>query len=104
MKKLLLILGLISSGTFYAQSYVGGLTSQELFGSITARHIGPALMSGRVSDIEGHPTDFKVIYIGTAGGGVWKSSDGGVHFSSIFDNSIIYRGGKSAFELISLYL
>ncbi|MEO0404808.1 MAG: hypothetical protein AAF193_08055, partial [Bacteroidota bacterium] len=51
-----------------------------------ARHIGPALMSGRVSDIEGHPTDSKTIYIGSAGGGVWKSEDGGVMFNSIFDD------------------
>ena len=61
------------------------LSGKELFGGLSARHIGPALMSGRVSDIAGHPSDNKVIYIGTAGGGVWKSSDGGVHFNSIFD-------------------
>jgi photosystem II stability/assembly factor-like uncharacterized protein len=85
MKKLLLILGVISIGSTFAQSYVGSLSSQELFGAIKARHIGPALMSGRVSDIEGHPTDNKTIYIGTAGGGVWKSADGGVIFNSIFD-------------------
>ena len=42
-------------------------------------------MSGRVSDIEGVPGDSKTIYIGTAGGGVWKSTDGGVLFQSIFD-------------------
>ena len=61
------------------------LNGQALFGDIQARHIGPALMSGRVSDVEGHPTDSKTIYIGTAGGGVWKSTDGGVLFSPIFD-------------------
>lgn len=62
------------------------LKGKELFGDMKARHIGPALMSGRVSDIEGHPTNSKVIYIGTAGGGVWKSNDGGVMFNSIFDD------------------
>jgi photosystem II stability/assembly factor-like uncharacterized protein len=62
------------------------IVAKELFGDIKARHIGPALMSGRVSDIEGHPTNSKIIYIGTAGGGVWKSGDGGVNFVSIFDN------------------
>lgn len=61
------------------------LKGDELFGGLKARHIGPALMSGRVSDIEGHPTNNKVIYIGTAGGGVWKSNDGGVRFNSVFD-------------------
>ena len=50
------------------------LNGKALFGDISARHIGPALMSGRVSDIEGHPTDSKTLYISTAGGGVWKRS------------------------------
>lgn len=86
MKKIvLLVLGIASLNLNYAQNYLSNLSSQELFGSIQARHIGPALMSGRVSDIEGHPTDKNTIYIGTAGGGVWKSEDGGVMFSSIFD-------------------
>ncbi|MFN5845736.1 MAG: WD40/YVTN/BNR-like repeat-containing protein, partial [Flavobacteriia bacterium] len=62
------------------------LKGKELFGDLKARQIGPALMSGRVSDIEGHPTNNKVIYIGTAGGGVWKSQDGGVRFNAIFDD------------------
>jgi len=61
------------------------LNGDALFGNIEARQIGPALMSGRVSDIEGVPGDSKTIYIGTAGGGVWKSTDGGVLFQSIFD-------------------
>lgn len=63
------------------------LVGDELFGSISARHIGPALMSGRVSDIEGHPTNSRVIYIGTAGGGVWKSGDAATTFNPIFDDN-----------------
>ena len=65
---------------------IESLNGDALFGNMKARHIGPALMSGRVSDIEGHPTDNKTVYIGTAGGGVWKSSDGGVMFHSVFDD------------------
>jgi photosystem II stability/assembly factor-like uncharacterized protein len=61
------------------------LVAFDFFGDLKARHIGPALMSGRVSDVEMHPTDPQVVYIGSAGGGVWKSIDGGVNFSSIFD-------------------
>jgi photosystem II stability/assembly factor-like uncharacterized protein len=64
------------------------LKGEELFGSMRARQIGPALMSGRITDIEGHPTDSRIIYIGTAGGGVWKSTDGGVIFKPIFDKHI----------------
>ena len=53
-----------------------------------ARHIGPALMSGRISDLEGHPTNPKILYVGTGGGGVWRSNDAGVTFTSIFDKYI----------------
>lgn len=59
---------------------------KELFGDLRARQIGPAIMSGRISDIELHPSNPKVIYVGTAGGGVWKSNDGGARFNSVFDN------------------
>ncbi|MGY8915829.1 MAG: hypothetical protein ACKVJF_12210, partial [Flavobacteriales bacterium] len=48
---------------------------KEIFGDMTARHIGPALMSGRINDMEVHPTNSRIIYAGTAGGGVWKSND-----------------------------
>ncbi|MCR9174077.1 MAG: hypothetical protein NXI10_16365 [bacterium] len=84
MKRITLAFLMLSSFSF-GQS-LEELKGDELFGGLSARHIGPALMSGRVSDVTGHPTDNKVIYVGTAGGGVWKSSDGGVHFNSIFDD------------------
>lgn len=74
-------------GFAYAQAPVP-LKGDELFGSLRARQIGPALMSGRLTDIEAHPTDPKVMYIGAAGGGVWKSTDAGVTFKSVFDKHI----------------
>ncbi|MFM9076583.1 MAG: WD40/YVTN/BNR-like repeat-containing protein, partial [Bacteroidota bacterium] len=58
----------------------------ELFGDLRARHIGPALMSGRITDLELHPSNDRVIYAGTAGGGVWKSNNGGATFNPIFDD------------------
>lgn len=85
--KLFLTVGLISSLQTQAQEDVI-LKGKELFGDIRARQIGPAIMSGRISDIANHPTNNKIIYIGAAGGGVWKSSDGGASFSPIFDKHI----------------
>jgi len=64
------------------------LKGKELFGDIKARHIGPALMSGRITDLQTHPTNNKIIYTGTAGGGVWKSNNGGASFNPIFDEHI----------------
>lgn len=61
------------------------LKGKELFGDMRARHIGPALMSGRINDLETHPTNTRILYAGTAGGGVWKSNDGGATFVPVFD-------------------
>ena len=61
------------------------LTGKGVFGDLKARHIGPALMSGRIGDIELHPTNSRIIYAGAAGGGVWKSINGGATFKPIFD-------------------
>ncbi len=59
--------------------------NSSLFGDIKARSIGPAVMSGRTTDIAVVEGDINIIYIGTAGGGVWKSKDGGITFKPIFD-------------------
>jgi len=75
---------MLLAGITFAQEPIP-LKGDELFGSLSARHIGPALMSGRISDIEGHPTNSRVLYIGAAGGGVWKTTDGGVTFKPVFD-------------------
>ncbi len=55
------------------------------FGMMEARHIGPGTMSGRISVIQGVDNDPKIIYIGTAGGGVWKTTNAGASFKSVFD-------------------
>ncbi|MCB0494837.1 MAG: hypothetical protein KDC79_01760 [Cyclobacteriaceae bacterium] len=83
-KTILLIAAVIGYTVSFAQEQIV-LSGDELFGSLKARQIGPALMSGRISDLVGHPTNARIIYAGTAGGGVWKSADGGSSFTSIFD-------------------
>ena len=60
------------------------LTSAAL-GKISARHIGPAVMGGRITSIDGVNADPRIMYVGTAGGGVWKTTNGGSNFEPVFD-------------------
>lgn len=58
---------------------------ESTIGALRARNIGPATTSGRITEIKGNPKDSRVIYVGTAGGGVWKTTNGGITFKPIFD-------------------
>src|SRR5450432_4452923 len=57
----------------------------RVFGDIKARWLGPAIMSGRISCIDGVNSDVKTFYVGSASGGVWKTEDGGTSFKPVFD-------------------
>lgn len=59
--------------------------STGLLGMMEARSIGPASTGGRITAIEAVSADPRIIYVGTAGGGIWKSTTGGTLFKPIFD-------------------
>tara|TARA_R110002124_G_scaffold138576_6_gene302210 strand:+ start:156395 stop:159484 length:3090 start_codon:yes stop_codon:yes gene_type:complete len=88
MKKFIIALLTFGLIPLSAVSQDISLKGKELFGDMKARHIGPALMSGRINDMESHPTNARILYAGTAGGGVWKSGDGGATFNPIFDDHV----------------
>lgn len=82
MKKTVLVLSTCYSFMALAQSPV----NSAMFGTMEARNLGPGTMSGRISAIEGvNSDDGKTIYVGTAGGGVWKSKNAGASYSPVFD-------------------
>ncbi|HET9030312.1 MAG TPA: hypothetical protein VFN49_09045 [Candidatus Aquilonibacter sp.] len=54
------------------------------YGNMNWREIGPATAGGRVAAVAGSATDPKLYYIGSAGGGVWKSSNGGQTWDAVF--------------------
>lgn len=56
-----------------------------LLSGLALRSIGPALTSGRVADIAIDPANKRTWYVGAAAGGVWKSTNGGISFTPIFD-------------------
>jgi photosystem II stability/assembly factor-like uncharacterized protein len=62
------------------------LVNSAMFGTMETRHLGPGTMSGRITSIDGSILDEgKTLYIGTAGGGVWKSTNAGASYKSMFD-------------------
>ncbi len=53
---------------------------------MSARSIGPAGMSGRIGAIDAVDANPNIIYVGTATGGLWKSTTGGVTWTPIMDD------------------
>lgn len=47
---------------------------------------GNGPLAGRVTGIAADPTDAKTIYLASAGGGVWKTTDAGNHWTALTDN------------------
>ncbi len=70
----------------------------ELFKNLSWRNIGPANMVGRIADIEGVPGDPRLIYVGSASGGVWKTINGGTNWTPIFDSQPVASIGDLALE------
>ena len=55
------------------------------------RHVGP--IGNRVTTVAGIPNDPMTYYVGAASGGVWKTIDGGLNWSPIFDNQEVHSIG-----------
>lgn len=74
------------------------LINSSLFNSFKFRSIGPALTSGRISDIAIHPSDLSTWYIAVAMGNVWKTTNSGASFTPIFDTYNSYSIGCLAID------
>ncbi len=92
---LLLIVLLVSMAT--AQN--GGAPKspfEEAFSRLEYRSIGPAIMGGRIADVEGVPGDPNVVYVASASGGLWKTTNGGVTWKPIFERQGTFSIGDIA--------
>ena len=69
--------------------------SPELFGGLKWRLIGP-FRGGRAVAAAGVAGDANTFYFGAVDGGVWKTTDGGVVWSPIFDNERVASIGALA--------
>ena len=81
-----------------AQNVNVTLDSDTLSG-LPIRAIGPAASGGRIADIAAvHENGRLTIYVGAAGGGVWKSVDGGTTFKPMFDKQASLSIGSIAID------
>lgn len=69
---------------------------EEYAEAMTWRSVGPANMSGRVTDVEGLPSPSKTFYVAAAAGGIWKTTNNGVTFRPIFQNERVVSLGDIA--------
>jgi photosystem II stability/assembly factor-like uncharacterized protein len=69
-----------------------------LLAGMSARSIGPAGMSGRVAAIAAVESNPNVVYAGAASGGVWKSTNGGLTWTPVFDDQPVASIGAIAVD------
>ena len=64
-------------------------TPGPAFGNMKWREIGPASAGGRIAAVTGSATNPKLYVVGSAGGGVWKSENGGQTWDPIFEKEAV---------------
>src|SRR3954453_5992389 len=71
-----------AAGTLSAQAPVA-----QQFDKLHFRSVGPAIMSGRISDFAVYEKNTAIWYVGTAHGGVWKTTSNGALLTPVFENN-----------------
>ena len=77
-----------------AKQATGG--DPKVLDAFVARNIGPAKMGGRTVAIAGVDDQPNIVYVGTASGGVWKTTDSGGTWTPIFDHQSAVTVGDVA--------
>src|SRR5262245_49736381 len=86
------LLILVLAGAFAAQSLIvrtqqsSAVPGGGPFDALHFRPIGPASMSGRISDVAVYEANPAIFYVGTAHGGVWKTVNNGTTFEAQFQD------------------
>lgn len=71
----------------------------DTFSGLLARPIGPAVMGGRIADLAAVQQGNRLtVYVGAAGGGLWKSLDSGTTFKPVFDKQPTQSIGSIAID------
>ncbi len=59
---------------------------KDVFKNLEFRNLGPAVGGGRVASVVGIPGNPNIYYVGAAGGGVFKTENGGFSWKPIFEH------------------
>ncbi len=70
----------------------------DLLEGLSARTLGPAAVSGRITAIDVVSSDPNHIVIGAATGGVWISENGGLNWTPVFDEQAVASIGAVAID------
>ncbi|MDH3645862.1 MAG: glycosyl hydrolase [Gammaproteobacteria bacterium] len=68
--------------------------NEKTFEGLSWRAIGPAFMSGRISDIAIDPNDRATWYVAVGSGGVWKTVNAGTTWKAVFEKEASYSIGS----------
>lgn len=66
----------------------------DVYNQLQFRYIGP--VGNRATAVAGVPGNPNVYYVGAASGGIFKSTDGGIHWDPIFDSQTVSAIGSLA--------
>ncbi len=84
---------LLMAGLFFSMTLPAQQLDMSKMKGLHFRNIGPAGMSGRVTAVDVNLKDPKIIFAGTASGGLWRSKDGGTTWKPVFDKENVLSIG-----------
>jgi photosystem II stability/assembly factor-like uncharacterized protein len=70
--------------------------TSDVLEELRFRTIGPAVTGGRIHDVEALQNDPSTIYLATASGGIWKSTNKGTTWTPIFEHQPVSTFGDVA--------
>jgi photosystem II stability/assembly factor-like uncharacterized protein len=76
----------------------GAIPVADEFERLHFRSIGPAIMSGRISDFAVYEANPAIFYVGTAHGGVWKTTSNGAQFTPLLQDRGLLSIGAVAVQ------
>src|SRR5678816_861738 len=92
--RVLLVLGALSAALSIGAQQSLAFDAASMATPLRFRYIGP--VGNRVASVAGIPGDANTYYAGAASGGIWKTTDAGIHWNPIFDEQSVSSVGAMA--------